>query len=163
VDTRLRKASGEECDGTIIAAAGLVRMDLAHVITEYLSPDEFVPPPGQGAMAVEIRVGDDRMAELVGVADDGRTAAAVAAERSFLEALGGGCQVPVGAYAEADGTDGNTLRLTVFMGAPDGSAAYRASVVGAASDTVDLAAAAWERLRERGAAELLTTEDRNDG
>ena len=159
VDTRLRKAAGEECDGTIVAAAGLLRMDLAHVITEYLSPEEFVPPPGQGAMAVEIRADDERMTELVGMADDSGTAAAVSAERSFLEALGGGCQVPVGAYAAADGNDGNELRLTVFMATPDGSAAYRATVAGPASDTVGLAAGAWEKLRERGAAGLLTTED----
>ena len=162
VDTRLRKAAGEECDGTIVAAAGLLRMDLAHVITEYLSPEEFVPPPGQGAMAVEIRADDLRMTQLVSAADHGATAAAVAAERSFLEALGGGCQVPVGAYAEADGNNKNGLRLTVFMASADGSAAYRASVFGPASDTVGLAAAAWERLREQGAAGLLTTEDRND-
>ena len=157
VDTRLRKAAGEECDGTIVAAAGLLRMDLAHVITEYLPPEEFVPPPGQGAMAVEIRADDRRMTELVSAADHAATTAAVSAERSFLETLGGGCQVPVGAYAEADGNDGNKLRLTVFMASPDGSAAYRTSVVGPASDTAGLAAMAWERLREQGAAGLLTT------
>lgn len=156
VDTRLRKAAGEECDGTIVAAAGLLRMDLAHVITEYLSAEEFVPPPGQGAMAVEIRADDQRMTELVSAADHEATAAAVAAERSFLEALGGGCQVPVGAYAETDG-DHESLRLTVFMAAPDGSTAYRTSVSGPATDTAALAAKAWERLRERGAAGLLMT------
>ena len=155
VDTRLRKAAGEECDGTIVAAAGLVRMDLADVITEYLPPEEFVPPPGQGAMAVEIRADDARMVRLVASANHAATAAAVAAERSFLEALGGGCQVPVGAYAEIDGAGEASLRLTAFMGAPDGSAAYRASVVGAALDAAGLAATAWERLREQGAAGLL--------
>ena len=155
VDTRLRKAAGEECDGTIVAAAGLVRMGLADVITEYLSPEEFVPPPGQGAMTVEIRADDLRMTELVSAADHGATAAAVAAERSFLEALGGGCQVPVGAYAETDASDANMLLLTVFMATPEGSVAYRASVVGPASDTVRLADTAWERLREQGAAGLL--------
>ena len=155
VDTRLRKAAGEECDGTIVAAAGLLRMDLAHVITEYLPPEEFVPPPGQGAMAVEIRADDQRMTELVSAADHEATAAAVAAERSFLEALGGGCQVPVGAYAETDARDANSLRLTVFMASPDGSAAYRANVVGPPTDTAGLAAMAWDRLREQGAAGLL--------
>ena len=155
VDTRLRKAAGEECDGTIVAAAGLVRMDLADVITEYLPPEEFVPPPGQGAMAVEIRADDARMVRLVASANHAATAAAVAAERSFLEALGGGCQVPVGAYAEIDGAGEASLRLTAFMGAPDGSAAYRASVVGTALDAAGLAATAWERLREQGAAGLL--------
>ena len=155
VDTRLRKAAGEECDGTIVAAAGLLRMGLADVVAEYLAPEDFVPPPGQGAMAVEIRADDERMTELVGAADHGPSAAAVSAERSFLEALGGGCQVPVGAYAEPDGQGSNALRLTVFMASPDGSAAYRASVSGPASGPTGLAAAAWERLREQGAAGLL--------
>ncbi len=153
VDTRLRKASGEECDGTILAAAGLQRMGLADVITEYLSPKEFVPPPGQGALAVEIRADDARMQAIVSAAHHGVTAAATAAEREFLQTLGGGCQVPVGAYAAADGED--TLRLTVFMAAPDGSAAYRARVAGSAGDAAGLAASAWERLRAQGAEGLL--------
>ena len=153
VDTRLRKASGEECDGTVIAVAGLDRMGMSDVITEYLSPEEFVPPPGQGAMAVEIRAGDERIAEVVASADHAPTTAAVTAERSFLEALGGGCQVPVGAYAEAAGAD--SLRLTVFMARQDGSASYRATVDGKASDPVSLAAKAWGALREQGAATLL--------
>lgn len=154
VDTRLRKASGDECDGAILAAAGLLRMGLEDVITEYLAPEEFVPPPGQGAMAVEIRADDACMAEALSAIDHAATSAAVTAERSFLEQLGGGCQVPVGAYADTD-DGGNSLRLTVFMGAPDGSATYRANVVGGAGDATDLAATAWERLREQGAAGLL--------
>ena len=153
VDTRLRKAAGDECDGTVIAVAGLDRMGMSEVITEYLSPEEFVPPPGQGAMAVEIRADDERIAEVVASADHAPTKAAVTAERSFLEALGGGCQVPVGAYAEFDSSD--SLRLTVFMAAPDGSTTYRVTVTGAPSDPVGLAAAGWEVMREQGAAELL--------
>ena len=153
VDTRLRKAAGDECDGTILAAAGLLRMGLGDVITEYLEPEEFVPPPGQGAMAVEIRSEDDRMTEIMATINHPETAAAVAAERAFLEALGGGCQVPVGAYAAGDS---DLLKLTVFMGAADGSATYRDRVVGSASDASCLAAMAWERLREQGAAALLS-------
>jgi len=153
VDTRLRKAAGEECDGTVIAVAGLDRMGMSDVITEYLSPEEFVPPPGQGAMAVEIRADDERTAELVASADHAPTTAAVSSERSFLEALGGGCQVPVGAYAEFDSSD--SLRLTVFMAAPDGSTTYRVTVTGTPSDPVGLAAEAWEVMRGQGAAGLL--------
>jgi len=153
VDTRLRKAAGDECDGTVIAVAGLDRMGMSNVITEYLSPEEFVPPPGQGAMAVEIRADDERTAELVATADHAPTTAAVRAERSFLEALGGGCQVPVGAYAEFESRD--SLRLTVFMAAPNGSTTYRVNVTGAPSDPVGLAAEAWEVMREQGAAGLL--------
>lgn len=153
VETRLRKAAGAECDGTILAAAGLLRMDLADLVTEYLSPQEFVPPPGQGALAVEIRADDPQMQDLVAPANHPATAAAVAAERAFLQALGGGCQVPVGAYAAT--TAHHNLALTVFIGAPDGSASYRATVSGAASAPADLAAAAWEQLRQQGAAALL--------
>ena len=152
VDTRLRKAAGDECDGAILAAAGLLRMGLEDVITEYLAPEEFVPPPGQGAMAVEIRSDDARMAEVMAAINHPQTAAAVTAERMFLEQLGGGCQVPVGAYAAGLG---DSLTLTVFMGAADGSATYRDSVVGSASDASSLAATAWGRLREQGAAGLL--------
>ena len=154
VDTRLRKAAGEECDGTILAAAGLFRMDLGHLITEYLPPEEFVPPPGQGAMAVEIRDCDQRIGELVSAANHTRTKVEVTAERSFLAALGGGCQVPVGAYAKAY-EDDEGLELTVFMGSSDGSATYRAFVSGKFSDPGTIAMAAWESLREQGAAALL--------
>ena len=155
VDTRLRKAAGDECDGAILAAAGLLRMGLEDVITDYLAPEEFVPPPGQGAMAVEVRADDAWLVGALSAIDHPATSAAVTTERAFLEALGGGCQVPVGAYAEAD-DGGDSLRLTVFMGAPDGSAAYRDSVVGSASDASGLAATAWERLRGQGAAALLS-------
>ena len=106
VETRIRKAAGDECDGAILAAAGLHRLGLADAITEYLPPDRFVPPPGQGAMAVEIRADDARMTALVAAAHHPPTAAAVAAERAFLSILGGGCQVPVGAYADY-ATSGN--------------------------------------------------------
>ncbi len=157
VETRLRKAAGDECDGAILAAAGLLRLGLSDAITEYLPTEEFVPPPGQGAMAVEIRAADDRMRSIVAAAHHEPTAAAVSAERAFLQALGGGCQVPVGAYAVA--ADGRTpearLRLTVFISAPDGSAAYRATVAGDAAAPEDLAMAAWDELRTQGASRLL--------
>lgn len=161
VETRLRKAAGDECDGAILAAAGLLRLGLADAITEYLPPDEFVPPPGQGAMAVEIRAADDRMQSIVAAAHHAPTAAAAAAERAFLQALGGGCQVPVGAYAAPAPDDGPNpgagaqLRLTVFLSNPEGSAAYRATVSGDAAAPADLAMAAWDELRAQGAAGLL--------
>ena len=153
VDTRLRKAAGEECDGTVLAAAGLLRMGLAGVITEYLPPERFVPPPGQGAMAVEIRADDARMAALVGAANHHDTQAATDAERAFLQTLGGGCQVPVGAYAATH--DDGSLTLHAFIGAPDGSRTYRATVPGRIAEPDAVAAAAWDSLRQQGAAELL--------
>ena len=157
VDTRLRKAAGEECDGTIAAAAGLIRMGLEDVITEYLPTTEFVPPPGQGAMAVEIREGDDWMREIVLVANHCDTEASVAAERGFLEALGGGCQTPVGAYAQTVSTNLDDLALTVFLSSTDGATAFRATVVGAKGAPAELAAAAWNDLRQQGAGSLLAS------
>ena len=164
VETRLRKAAGAECDAAILAAAGLHRLDLTDAITEYLPPDRFVPPPGQGAMAVEIRAADARMTALTAAAHHPPTAAAVAAERAFLSILGGGCQVPVGAYAgyddDYDGDDDNDsdrrrLTLTAYIAAPDGAKACRATAAGDAADAPGLAAAAWKLLRAQGAAALL--------
>ena len=157
VDTRLRKAAGEECDGTIAAAAGLIRMGLEDVITEYLPTTEFVPPPGQGAMAVEIREGEDWMREIVLAANHCDTEASVAAERGFLEALGGGCQTPVGAYAQTVSTNLDDLALTVFLSSTDGATAFRATVVGAKGAPAELAAAAWSDLRQQGAGSLLAS------
>ena len=157
VDTRLRKAAGEECDGTIAAAAGLIRMGLEDVITEYLPATEFVPPPGQGAMAVEVRQGDDWMREIVLAANHCDTEASVAAERGFLEALGGGCQTPVGAYAKPVSTNLDDLALTVFLSSTDGATAFHATVVGAKGAPAELAAAAWNDLRQQGAGSLLAS------
>ena len=157
VDTRLRKAAGEECDGTIAAAAGLIRMGLEDVITEYLPTTEFVPPPGQGAMAVEIREGDDWMHKIVLAANHCDTEASVVAERGFLEALGGGCQTPVGAYAQTVSTNLDDLALTVFLSSTDGATAFRATVVGAKGAPAELAAAAWNDLRQQGAGSLLAS------
>ena len=171
VETRLRKAAGAECDAAILAAAGLHRLNLPHAITEYLPPEQFVPPPGQGALAVEIRAADARMAALVAAAHHPPTAAAVAAERAFLALLGGGCQVPVGAYARYPGDhpgddddhdhdhndddDRRRLNLTAYLAAPDGAHACRATAAGNAADAPALAAAAWRLLRQQGAAALL--------
>ena len=95
VETRLRKASGEEYDGAILAAAGLVRLGLTEHVAEYLSAQRFVPPPGQGVLAVEIRAEDQGMTDLLRPIDHTLTRLAATAERAFLEKLGGGCQLPI--------------------------------------------------------------------
>ena len=117
VETRLDKSQSDEYDGVILAAAGLVRLGLAERVSEYLSLEEFVPPPGQGVLAVEMRVDDDRMREMLTRVDDLASRSAATAERGFLELLGGGCQLPVGAYAQAEG---KALQLRVFMSTPRG-------------------------------------------
>jgi uroporphyrinogen-III synthase len=100
VDTRLRKAQSEEYDAVILAAAGITRLGRAGEITEYLSFDQVLPDPGQGALAVQIRSDDTELESLVTKLDHAATRAAVTAERSFLRGLGGGCRMPIGAYAE---------------------------------------------------------------
>ena len=152
VETRLRKARGEECDGAILAAAGLIRLGLTEQIAEYLSPEQFVPPPGQGALAVEVRAGDDLMLELVRPLDHTETRDAVKAERAFLEMLGGGCQLPAGAYARRDG---DSLLMTVFLGSPEGEQAFRAEAAGPAHDSAKLVGDAYRSLLQQGAGALL--------
>ena len=118
VDTRLRKARGEEYDGAVLAFAGLARMGFDGEASEMLSTEDFVPAPGQGALAVESRRDDDEMTALLAPVEHTPTRRAVTAERAFLEVLGGGCQVPVGVYARLDGDTGDTMAMTVFLGLP---------------------------------------------
>ena len=152
VETRLRKAHGEEVDGVVLAAAGLARLGLADRIAEYLSPQRFVPPPGQGALAVEIRADDQRMQGIVKHVEHPATRYEVTAERAFLEVLGGGCQVPVGAYARCMGHE---LLMTVFMGTEDGSKSFIAKVDGLKHDPLQLAGDAYLAVMERGGSALV--------
>ena len=152
VETRLRKSEGEECDGAILAAAGLLRLGLTDQVTEYLSPQTFVPPPGQGILAAETRADDDRMAGILRAVDHAATRYAATAERAFLERLGGGCQVPVGAYAQSDN---DLMNLTVFLGSPDGQQTFQAKVRGLTRSPHQLAADAHLAIVERGGGKLL--------
>jgi hydroxymethylbilane synthase len=154
VETRLRKAQSNEYDGAVLAAAGLIRLGLTDQITEYLSPQQFVPPPGQGVLAVEVRVDDHRLSGLLQTVEHSPTRSAITAERAFLEALGGGCQVPVGAYAHCEE---DTLLMTVFLGSPDGEKAFRAQVRGLTRQPQELASEAYQALVDQGAGELLET------
>ena len=152
VETRLRKADGEECDGAVLAAAGLVRLGLEERVAEYLSPQRFVPPPGQGILAVETRADDERMGGILRAVDHASTRYAATAERAFLERLGGGCQVPVGAYAQSEG---DLMNLTVFLGTPDGRQTFSVKVRGLTRSPHQLAADAHLALVERGGGRLL--------
>jgi hydroxymethylbilane synthase len=152
VETRLNKAQGEDYDGAVLAAAGLIRLGLTEHVAEYLSPQQFVPPPGQGVLAVEVRADDDSLLELLHPVEDTTTRYAATAERAFLEKLGGGCQTPVGAYARSEG---ELLMLTVYLGAPEGKKAFLAKVRGLTHDPLQLASDAYLALVERGGGELL--------
>ena len=155
VETRIQKAQGEEFDGTILAAAGLARLGLKEHIAEYLSPQRFVPPPGQGALTVQIRADDDPMQNMLRSIDHVDTRLAVTAERAFLEKLGGGCQLPVGAYARCVE---ELMLMTVFICSPDGAKAFRAKLEGLALDPLQMASDAYLAVAERGGGAFLEVE-----
>jgi hydroxymethylbilane synthase len=147
VETRLRKAQGEEADGAILAAAGMIRLGLQDQITEYLSTTQFVPPPGQGILAVEARADDYRMLELLSAINDADTRYEATAERGFLARLGGGCSIPVGAYAQCNG---DNLVMTIYMSTEDGEKSFSTKIQGLKRDPLQLANDAYLALVERG-------------
>ena len=152
VETRLRKAEGDEADGAVLAAAGLARLGMGDRVADYLSAQRFVPPPGQGALAVEVRADDRRMLDILESIEHPATRFEVTAERAFLETLGGGCSLPVGAYAR---TMGHELLMTVFLSNPEGSRVFTAKVDGLKHDPKQLAGDAYLAVAERGGADLL--------
>ena len=132
VDTRLRKLTEGQCDGLVLAEAGLKRLGRAEVKRELLSVELMVPAPAQGALAVETRAEDSEAARLVARLDDAATRAAVELERGVLEAVGGGCHTPLGVYAR-DGV------VDAFLSKADGADARRVTRRGASA--VEIAAA----------------------
>src|SRR5262245_61034100 len=124
LDTRLRKLDDGGHDALILAAAGLRRLGFASRITFALPAKDCVPAPGQGIVAVEIRAGDEVTAQAVAAIDDGDAASALAAERALVEALGGGCQTPIGALAAS--ASGGEIELIASVVAPNGSRAVQA-------------------------------------
>jgi len=162
VGTRLEKAQGEDYDGTVLAAAGLNRLGLIQHISVYLEPEEFVPPPGQGALGIEVRADDQEILDMLKNIDHQDTRSAVTAERGFLEVLGGGCQLPMGAYARVSG---HALLMNVFLGSGSGTGSdvFVASVEGGSNDPMQLAKDAHAELAKHGAAELLGTQAKSGG
>jgi hydroxymethylbilane synthase len=118
VDTRLRKALDGQYDAIILAGAGLTRLGLDSHVTEWLSLDVMLPAPGQGALAVQCRADDVSTLEVLAALEDVSTRNAVTAERAFLSGLGGGCSVPVAAYATVESSEvesGRASRLVISL------------------------------------------------
>lgn len=131
VDTRLRKALDGQYDAIILAGAGLTRLGLDSHVTEWLSLDVMLPAPGQGALAVQCRTDDITTLELLSVLEDEFTRKAVTAERAFLQGLGGGCAVPVAAYA-TNSHQSAVISLTGLVISEDGK-----TVVKVADEGID--------------------------
>ncbi len=150
VDTRVRKLEQGEYDAIILAAAGLTRLGKTEFIREYLSENFMCPAAGQGALGIEIRAGDAETRRHVEFLNDPDSRAATVCERALLNKLGGGCQVPIGAFAEVKEGE---LHLTAVVARPDGSELLREAEQG--SDPVELGERVGDALLKRGANHIL--------
>jgi len=148
LDTRLRKLDEGQYDAILLAAAGMKRLGWGARIAEILPPELMCPAVGQGALAIETRAGF----VLPEVLDHAETHTAVLAERGLLGALGGGCQVPIGAHATVAG---GRVKLLGLVAAPDGSEIVRAEAEGAAGEAAEIGKRLGSELLARGARRIL--------
>ena len=156
VDTRLRKAQEGQYDAIILAGAGLTRLGLENHVTEWLSLDVMLPAPGQGALAVQCRAQDTATLALLAALEDETTRTCVTAERAFLSRLGGGCAVPVAAYAEAnDRYPESGIRLTGLVISEDGRKFVKVQDEG--TGPLELGQGLAEKAIRQGADEILNT------
>jgi len=151
VDTRLKKLDQGECDGLVMAAAGLKRIAREERIAEYISNEVCLGAAGQGALGLESRE-DDSIREQLSFLHDPATFAEIAAERSFLNRMGGGCHVPVGARGVAEG---EKFKLFGVVANPDGSSLFRGETSGCVAHAEELGRELAERLLSQGAQQIL--------
>ena len=153
VNSRLAKLDAGEYDAILLAAAGLKRLGLQARITTLLPPEQSLPANGQGAVGIECCLDDDELLTLLAPLEHGPTRQRVLAERAMNRALQGGCQVPIGAYAELED---DQLWLRGLVGSPDGRQILRAERRGPACAPETLGQTLAEQLLAQGAARLLT-------
>jgi hydroxymethylbilane synthase len=153
LETRIAKLDAGAHDALVLASAGLRRLGFGHRISATLPVAACVPAPGQGIVAVEVRVDDTDLIRHLAAIDDGFASAALTAERALVEALGGGCQTPVGALATPAGAD--VLTLVGLVAALDGSSVIRASASGPATSAVSLGHQVAAALLGQGADAIL--------
>jgi hydroxymethylbilane synthase len=152
LDTRMRKAETGEVDVVILASAGITRMGWADRITGYISTEQMVSAVGQGAIGIEIREDDAFMADVMDKIGDGPTMLCVTAERVVMNKLEGGCQVPIGAYAQLQG---DVLVMDAVVGSVSGDRILRAHLEGAADRPIELGEAVVVELKRLGADAIL--------
>jgi hydroxymethylbilane synthase len=150
VDTRLRKLEAGEYDAIILAAAGLNRLGKTELVRQVIPAEVMCPAAGQGALGIEIRAGDSATRQHLAFLDDAAARATTTCERALLNKLGGGCQVPIGAFAEVRN---GRLHLEAIVADPDGSKVLRESRDG--SDPIQLGESVGETLLQRGGDAIL--------
>ena len=152
VPTRIARMEEGKFDAIVVAAAGLIRLNLLARATEVLDESVMLPAPGQGVLAIQIRDDDARAAAAIGKLHDEASAAEVTAEREMLASLGGGCLVPIGARARADK---GRLSLTGFVGHPSGRPTMRLNAEGPVEAPEALGRSLGAALLAHGAQEIL--------
>ena len=152
VQTRLGKLDAGEYDAIILASAGLIRLELKDRIKHQILSTDSLPAGGQGAVGIECRMDDQETLALLAPLNHAETAARVAAERAMNRHLEGGCQVPIGCYAELEGDE---LWLRGLVGRPDGTLVLRDEIRGSSKDAEKIGIELAERLLDAGAAAIL--------
>lgn len=152
LQTRMRKMQEENFDGIILAAAGVERLNWHDKITEELSYDICLPAVSQGVIGVETRVDDSEIIALVQLVHDVQTASCVTAERALLKSLEGGCQIPIGAYAQLKD---DMVVLQGLVGSLDGKTIIRDEISGPAAQSEQLGQQLAQRLSEQGGQAIL--------
>lgn len=148
ITTRLRKMDEGDCEAMVLAAAGLLRLELNDRIVKYLSVDESTPAAGQGALAVECRGDDNKTLSLLKELDDLKTRCEVSAEREYLGALGGGCSVPIGVLASLN-DNGDELTVVGSIASPDGKSLHKDRLTAPFDGSISGACALGSKLASR--------------
>jgi len=152
LDTRIKKLSTLKLDAIVLAAAGLRRLNWGDQISDYFEPEVLLPAIGQGVLAIEGRLGDERINRLVAPLNHYPTEASLTAERAFLQGLEGGCQVPIAGFARLDS---GRLSLTGLVAGVEGHRVIRGRVEGPAAKSEELGKQLAEELLAQGAGDIL--------
>lgn len=152
VNTRLAKLDNGDYDAIILAAAGLIRLDMQERIRHELSPEVSLPAVGQGAVGIECRNDDKELIKMISALQDEKTALRVTAERAMNARLEGGCQVPIGSFATIEN---DTLHLNGLVGSVDGTTVLKAKASGSLIDAEKIGVSVGEELLKQGAKAIL--------
>ena len=152
LETRLKKLESEGLDAIVLAAAGLIRLDMADRISEFIEPEIMLPGGGQGVVGIESRKEDLPVMNRIFPLDHEETHLALEAERSFLTRLEGGCQVPIGVYATIEG---ETVHLRGLVGSLDGKQILKAERKGSTEDPEGIGFQLAGEILEMGADKIL--------
>lgn len=152
VQTRLKKLDAGVVDATLLAMAGLARMDMTEHITKIIEMDEMLPAVAQGAIGITCRAGDTKMLDFLAPLNHHKTKSCVDCERAFLEKLDGSCRTPIAGQAVID--DEGVMRFRGLVAKPDGSLVYEVEKSGKADEGLAIGEAAGAELREKMGAEI---------